>query len=97
MLTIREFAKELNLSPATISLAMSNDSRISLKTQTLVRRKAEELGYIPNAMARAMFLKKSNIIGIIVPDMTIFFPPDIGGYPRETSGQWPAQYGICEP
>jgi len=75
MLTIREFAKKINLSPATISLAMKDDDRISDKTLKFVKQKADELGYIPNAMAKAMYAKKTNMIGIVVPDISIFFPP----------------------
>jgi DNA-binding LacI/PurR family transcriptional regulator len=71
--TIKNIAQHLGLTPATISKALRDSSDISEKTKIRVRRLAEEMGYQPNLMARSLVSRKSNILGVIVPNLTISF------------------------
>jgi DNA-binding LacI/PurR family transcriptional regulator len=71
--TIKNIAQRLGLTPATISKALRDSSDISEKTKIRVRQLAEEMGYQPNLMARSLVSKKSNILGVIVPNLTISF------------------------
>ncbi|WP_194241962.1 LacI family DNA-binding transcriptional regulator [Winogradskyella eckloniae] len=66
-ITIKDIANELNISPAAVSKAMHNDSRISDKTKRAVKRVAKELDYQPNHLASALRKGKSNLVGVIVP------------------------------
>ncbi|WP_367179554.1 LacI family DNA-binding transcriptional regulator [uncultured Winogradskyella sp.] len=66
-ITIKDIANELNISPAAVSKAMHNDSRISEKTKQAVKRVAKELDYQPNHLASALRKGKSNLVGVIVP------------------------------
>ena len=65
--TIKDIANVLNISPAAVSKAMHNDSRISEKTKAAVKRVAKELNYQPNHLASALRKGKSNLVGVIVP------------------------------
>ena len=65
--TIKDIANVLNISPAAVSKAMHDDSRISAKTKDAVKRVAKELNYQPNHLASALRKGKSNLIGVIVP------------------------------
>lgn len=65
--TLKDIASELNISPAAVSKAMHNDSRISDKTKKEVERVAKELNYLPNHLASALRKGKSNLVGVIVP------------------------------
>jgi LacI family transcriptional regulator len=65
--TIKDIANVLNISPAAVSKAMHNDSRISTKTKEAVKRVAKELNYQPNHLASALRKGKSNLVGVIVP------------------------------
>lgn len=65
--TIKDIANELNISPAAVSKALHNDSRISEKTKAAVKRVAKELNYQPNHLASALRRGKSNLVGVIVP------------------------------
>ncbi len=65
--TIKDIANVLNISPAAVSKAMHDDSRISAKTKDAVKRVAKELNYQPNHLASALRIRKSNLIGVIVP------------------------------
>ena len=57
----------LNISPAAVSKAMHDDTRISAKTKEAVKRVAKELNYQPNHLASALRKGKSNLVGVIVP------------------------------
>ena len=65
--TIKDIAIVLNISPAAVSKAMHDDSRISEKTKAAVKRVAKELNYQPNHLASALRKGKSNLVGVIVP------------------------------
>ncbi len=71
--TLKTLAKILNLTPATISKALRDSSDISPKTISLVKEKAEELGYQPNIMARSLINQKSQLLGVVMPDLRISF------------------------
>jgi DNA-binding LacI/PurR family transcriptional regulator len=53
-LSIRDLARHLGLSHATVSLALRDHPRISKKTKELVKKNAEELGYHPDPMLAAL-------------------------------------------
>ncbi|GAA4299238.1 LacI family DNA-binding transcriptional regulator [Aestuariibaculum suncheonense] len=65
--TIKDIANVLNISPAAVSKALHDDSRISDKTKEAVREVAKELNYQPNHLASALRRGKSNLVGLIVP------------------------------
>ncbi|WP_225036720.1 LacI family DNA-binding transcriptional regulator [Winogradskyella sp. SM1960] len=65
--TLKDIAVKLNISPAAVSKAMHDDSRISDRTKDAVKRVAKELNYQPNHLASALRKGKSNLVGVIVP------------------------------
>lgn len=71
--TLKDLARELNLSLSTVSRALQNSESISKKTRKRVLAEAERLGYFPNSMASSLRRSKSNLIGIIVPRISIYF------------------------
>ncbi|MBR2509429.1 MAG: LacI family DNA-binding transcriptional regulator [Lentisphaeria bacterium] len=67
--TIRDIAKALNVDPSTVSSCLSGNTarRISQKRIEQVRKKAEEMGYIPNMLASRIFRRNNKkYLGIIV-------------------------------
>lgn len=71
--TLKTIADSIGVSTTTVSRVLNNQSkkyRISDDTQELILKKAKEIGYIPNQVARGLRLKKSNIIGLIIPDIS---------------------------
>lgn len=67
---ITDLAKELGVSPSTISRALSNGERISQKTKDAVASLAKKWGYKPNPYAVNLTKKKSKKIGLILPEFT---------------------------
>ena len=67
-MTIKDIAKNLNVSYSTVSLSLNNDPRVAEKTKKRVIEEAERLGFTFNANARSLVTKKTNRIGIIFSD-----------------------------
>ena len=65
--TIHDIARELNISASTVSRALNDNPRISLKTKEKIKAIADKLSYRPNSLASNLRNKKSNTIGIVVP------------------------------
>lgn len=70
MATIKDIAKSTKLSIATVSRALNNDPKVTEETKSIVLKAADKLNYRPNILARNFSKKKSNIIGLILPDIT---------------------------
>jgi LacI family transcriptional regulator len=66
--TIKDVAKKTGLSITTVSLVLNKkESRIPEKTRQMVENTAQELHYSPNHAAISLATKKTNTIGLIVP------------------------------
>ncbi len=72
-ITIKDLAKELNLSPSTISRALKDHPDISPQTKKIVKALAEKLNYRPNLLAQGLRNSKTNTIGVIIPEFIHFF------------------------
>jgi len=71
--TITEIARELNISPSTVSRALNNHPAISTKTREAVIELAKKRNYLPNLLALNLLKKRTNTIGVIVPEITSYF------------------------
>ena len=71
--TIKDIAKELNVSPSTVSRALKDYPGISDETKHKVKELAEQLNYRPNAVALSLRKSKSFTIGVIIPEVVHFF------------------------
>ena len=79
---IKDIAKELDLSTATVSRALSPETEHMVGKDQVkrVRDCARELGYIPNLAAAALRNQKTHVIGVVIPDiLNPVFPPMIKG------------------
>jgi LacI family transcriptional regulator len=71
--TIKDIAEELGISPSTVSRALKNHPEISEETKKAVNELAKKLNYEPNAIALSLQSSKSNIIGLIIPEIVHYF------------------------
>jgi LacI family transcriptional regulator len=82
--TIKDIARELGIHHATVSRALREDIRVKKETRELVWKKANELGYRPNRLAQEFRNKRSNTIGMLVPDIQHhFFSKFISDFSKE--------------
>lgn len=70
MVTIRMIAKKCNCSTATVSKALNGAPDVSAETAERIRKAAEEMGYMPNAAARALKTSRSHSFGVLFEDGT---------------------------
>jgi len=72
-ITIKDIAKELGISASTVSRALKDHPDISQKTRDAVNKIALQNNYVPNALALSLRSQKSNVIGVIIPEVVHFF------------------------
>ncbi len=78
--TIKEIAKELNISVSTVSRALHNHHSIGLRTKMKVQELARKLNYEPNQTAIFFKQGKTFSIGVILPNLSeSFFSSAISG------------------
>ncbi len=68
MISIKDIAEACGVSTATVSKALNNRTDVNPVTRERVQETAKRLGYLPNAMARALKTKKSYNIGVLMVD-----------------------------
>ena len=69
-MTIKDIARQLNISPTTVSRALKNDSRITLEVRQKVNGVAKKVGYRPNLLARGLVSSRTHTIGYIVDNLS---------------------------
>lgn len=78
--TIKDIAKELGISPSTVSKALKGHPDISASTKQAVRELVEKWNYKPDPIALSLKSGHSKTIGVIVPEIVhYFFSTVIGG------------------
>ena len=70
MVTIKDISKKCGVSSATVSKALNRYSDIGEETAEHIRNVARQMGYLPNATARALKTKRSNNLGVLFTDKT---------------------------
>jgi len=65
--TLNDIAKELEMTAATVSRALSDHPEISAKTKKIVHEAAQRLNYNPNRIASSLRSGKTNVIGVLIP------------------------------
>ncbi|MCG8308050.1 MAG: LacI family transcriptional regulator [Cytophagales bacterium] len=71
--TLSDIARQLNISVSTVSRALHDHPAINIKTKKKVRLLAEKLNYQPNLLALNLLNRKTNTIGVVVPEITSYF------------------------
>ncbi|MFT3823246.1 MAG: LacI family DNA-binding transcriptional regulator [Chitinophagaceae bacterium] len=78
--TIKDIARQLNVSVSTVSRALKGHKSIGLRTQMRVKQLASELRYQPNLNAISFKQKRTFIIGVLIPSLKeSFFSEAISG------------------
>ncbi|MBE4948198.1 LacI family DNA-binding transcriptional regulator [Chryseobacterium culicis] len=76
-ITIKDIAKMLNISTSTVSRALKNHPDISAAVKQRVKEVADTFNYVPNDFAINFRKKSSKVIGLIIPEISMFFIPSI--------------------
>ncbi|MCB0729857.1 MAG: LacI family DNA-binding transcriptional regulator [Ignavibacteriae bacterium] len=71
--TLKDIAQKIGVDTSTVSKALRKSPDISSTMQEKVKSIADKLGYRPNLLAKSLINKRSNILGVIIPDLRISF------------------------
>jgi len=77
MASIKDVAKKANVGIATVSRVINNSGFVSKETREIVFQAIADLGYAPNEVARSFQKKQTNIIGLIIPNITQSFTNEL--------------------
>lgn len=75
--TIKDIAQQLGINPSTVSRALKDHPDIGLALRTEIKKLAVQMHYRPNHMAVYLRQQSSRLIGLIVPEVTMFFYPSV--------------------
>ncbi|MBU1855406.1 MAG: LacI family transcriptional regulator [Verrucomicrobia bacterium] len=74
---LRDVARMLKVSTATVSRALNNRYGIKRETRAKILKKIEALGYRPNLVAKGLRVRKTSTIGVVIPNIEYSFFPEL--------------------
>ncbi len=96
MATIKDVARLANVSITTVSRVINNKSEgVSEETRQRVLQVMEDLNYQPNRVARGLVTKRTNTLGLILPDITNPFFPEIARAVEDTANKHGYNIILC--
>lgn len=75
--TIKDVAREAKVSIATVSRVLNNSAVVTDETKQRVLDAIKKTGYKPNALARSLKIQKTHTIGLVIPDISSPFYPEV--------------------
>ena len=78
--TLKDVAKAAGVSYATVSRALSGSPQIGNDTRERIIKLCDEMGYTTNYVARSMVMKKTDLIGLVVPSIDNQFMSELAYY-----------------
>ena len=78
--TLKDVAKAAGVSYATVSRALSGSSQIGNDTRERIIKLCDEMGYTTNYVARSMVMKKTDLLGLVVPSIDNEFMSQLAYY-----------------
>ncbi|HYU17716.1 MAG TPA: LacI family DNA-binding transcriptional regulator [Chloroflexota bacterium] len=69
---LRDLARQVGVHPSTVSRVLSGDptARLSQTTRARILQLAAATGYRPNRLARSLKIQRTQILGMLIPDIT---------------------------
>jgi DNA-binding LacI/PurR family transcriptional regulator len=90
-MTMKDIARELGISVATVSRALSDSPRISAERRQQIQQYAREHNFTPNVLAESLRLsrvKPLKVIGVILPEFVhYYFASILAGIEKEASSR----------
>jgi LacI family transcriptional regulator len=95
--TLKQLAQELGLHHSTVAYALSGKGTVKQATRQRVKAAAMQFGYVPNGLARRMRSRRTQLLGLVVPDVLINYNEFIQNAFRGAHGRgYDAQIALTE-
>lgn len=75
--TIKDVARKAGVSISTVSRVINDSKPVTNEVKQRVLAVIKETGYVPNPLARSLVTKRSQLIGVIVPEVTDTFSAEV--------------------
>jgi len=75
--TSYDVAQQAGVSQSAVSRCFKPGASVSKKMRARVTKVAEELGYQPNAIARSLITRRSNMVAVVVSQQTNLYYPEV--------------------
>lgn len=75
--TSYDVALRAGVSQPTVSRAFKPDARVSVATRARILKAAKALNYTPNAIARSLITRRSNMVAVMISDLTNLYSPEV--------------------
>ncbi len=94
--TINDIARLANVSKATVSRVINNKSEgVGEETKKKILRIIAELNYQPSLIARGLVTKRTNSLGLVIPDIANPFFPQLARGAEDTALQYGYNLFLC--
>jgi LacI family transcriptional regulator len=90
--TLGDVAQRVGVSKQTVSRVVNNKGEVAETTRQRILDAVQELGYQPNSLARSLVTSESAVIGLVVPDISQPFYPEIARGVEDEA--YKAGYGV---
>ena len=77
MATSSDIARAAGVSQSTVSRVLNGDPRVARQTRDRVAGVIEQIGYTPNGVARGLVTRRTQLVGVVVSDVTNPFYPEL--------------------
>jgi DNA-binding LacI/PurR family transcriptional regulator len=75
--TSYDVAQRAGVSQSAVSRCFKEGASVSAKMRTRVMQAAQELGYTPNAIARSLITRRSNLVAVLISNLTNLYYPEV--------------------
>jgi LacI family transcriptional regulator len=75
--TITDVARRAGVSPTTVSRVLGGSTKVAAETRVRVHAVMDELGYRPSAVARSLRRRTTDVLGLVITDITNPFYPEV--------------------
>ena len=76
-ITSYDVASKAGVSQSAVSRCFNSGTSVSSATRERVMRAARELGYSPNAIARSLITRRSNLVAVVISNLTNLYYPEV--------------------
>ena len=91
--TAKDVAEACGVSRITVNRALSGNENVKPETREKILKKAQEMGYVPNLIARSLVNGKSKMIGIVISDIkNLYFSEIVDAITRQARARG---YMVC--
>ncbi|NLY90497.1 MAG: LacI family transcriptional regulator [Firmicutes bacterium] len=93
--TISDIAKAANVTKATVSYVINNKPGVSEETRQKILKIMKEMNYHPNAVARGLAGKSTEMLGLIIPDISDHFYVQVVRGVEKTANLYNFTLNLC--